>query len=743
MAFFEWILRHSNTELHQDIKSTLLLPEFILNIAKNRGIDSYASIMEFTFPQVLSLRSPFALNDMDKAIYRIQEAIKNKEKILIFGDKDADGVTSTAIIYRIITKFDGDISYRVPEGEEHYGISKVAIDDAKSKGISLIITVDCGITAVEEAKYTKELGIDLIISDHHEPLEALPESLALINPKLHDYPFPYLAGAGVALKIAQGLAESYFLEEFDQEFVCFDIETTGLDPENDEITEIAAIIIKNGIEIRHFQCLIKISGILDPKIIEITSITNEMLQNEGINIIDALNQFIEFIGERSLVGHNIIGFDMKFLQIQLQKHLQQEILNLPIDTLNIAKVMFKSLKSHTLFSVGEFLGVFVDHTKLHRALNDVRLNAEVYHRMILTRSRPIQQTLSELIPLAAIGTVADIMPLQDENRVIVHMGINKNNIKLTTTGLITLLRRLKLMDSYDSRAISWVLGPILNSPGRLGQAGLVVQLLIETHINKANELVDLLIKKDQERKELVSSLEEEIVISTNISNIQKNKHILIISDNIARGITGLIATKLANQFHVPVIIISKMTDGTFSGSIRSTGLFNIISLLQSMQHLFIRFGGHKSAGGFVIKNSDIPSLKEEIVKYMENWSAEHLRSPLDIDTELTDLSLLNIKNVNYIKSFFNPIGCANPFPNFLIKNISLVNSRYIGRNKEHMIFVFLKEKTEFNVIAWGFATRWNTLKHYTKFDLVGSPEINNWNNVQEIRLQLIDIDGKE
>ncbi|MGL4562872.1 MAG: single-stranded-DNA-specific exonuclease RecJ [Brevinema sp.] len=742
MPYFEWNLRRSDVPLHREIKNSLLLPEFILNIAKNRGIDTYPAIMSFAFPQMFSLPSPFMLHHVDKSVSRIIEAINKKEKILIFGDKDADGVTSTAIIYRIISRFKGDISFRVPEGDQHYGISYEALDEAYQQEISLIITVDCGITAIKEAAYAKELGIDLIITDHHEPLEELPDAFALINPKLHDYPFPFLAGAGVAFKLAQALAEAFYISEYNQELVFFDIETTGLDPEHDEITEIAAIITKNGVEIDHFQCLVKTSQPLNSKIIEITGITNKMLESEGICIQEALQKFINFIGDRVLIGHNIIGFDMKFIQIQLKKYLNTSITNHPIDTLPLSRVMFKHLKSHALFVIGEFLGLFVDQTKLHRALNDVRLNAEIYRRMILTKSQPIKQILSELFPLAAIGTVADIMPLEDENRIIVKMGIDQKNVKLTTIGLITLLRRLGIMDTLDSKTIGWTLGPIINSPGRLGQAGLVVQLLISSNINQANVLVEELIKKDQERKDIITSLESEIISSTNHDEIKESKYVFIVSDNIARGLTGLIATKLSNQFHVPVIIIAKIENGTYSGSVRSTGDFNIVEFLHSYEHIFIRYGGHKSAGGFVIEEENISVFKEYLQKYMNNWTTETLKNPLDIDIELTDLSILTVKNINYMNHLFSPIGSKNQSPNFLVKNVALIEQKNIGKNKEHVFFKFRKGKKQFSAIAWGFASRWNELKDSAEFDVVGIPEINEWNDNAEVRFQIIDINGR-
>lgn len=741
MSFFEWNLRRSDVPLHREVRNSFNLPDFILNIVKNRGIASYQAMMEYAYPQSISLPSPFFMGDMDKAVCRINEAIEKKEKILIFGDKDADGVTSTAIMHRILSRFGAQVEFRVPEGVDHYGLSREAIIDAYNEGVTLIITVDCGITAVEEAKFAKEQGLDLIITDHHEPLEELPEAVALINPKLNDYPFPFLSGAGVALKAAQALAESRILPDwYDQEYVFFDIETTGLDPENDEITEIAAIIVKNGIEIASFQTLVKITGTISQEISQITNITQEMLDQQGLERDIALQKFLDFIGDKTLAGQNIINFDIKFINAQLKKGLKKTISNHAIDTLNLARSLFKSLKSYKLSDIGEHLGIYTDPNALHRALVDVRLNAEVFRRMTLKRSEPLMQLLCELFPLAAVGTVADIMPLQDENRTIVRVGIE--NIKQASTGLIALIRRLNILENLDARSIGWTLGPVLNSPGRLGEAGLVVSLLITNNINKANELSEQLLLKDNERKNLVSSLEEEIISCINVNEVQNDKHILIISNNIPRGITGLIATRLANQFQVPVIIVARSEDGQAAGSIRATGSFDVVAFLQFLSPMLTQFGGHKAAGGFVLGEEHLSSLKDQIIQYMKTWSSETLRNTIEIDVDLNDFSMLSIKNINYMHSLLNPIGSKNPAPNFLVRDAQLIEAKPIGRNKEHLIFTFLKGKTEFKTIAWSFAERWDQIQHHQTFDIVGIPEINIWNDIEEVRLQLVDISPK-
>jgi single-stranded-DNA-specific exonuclease len=150
------------------------------------------------------------MNDMERAVDRIITALHNKEKVLIHGDYDTDGITGAALLIKNLEKFGIDVSYYIPHRlEEGYGLQKSGIDRAREEKCSLIITVDCGSSAIEEIAHARKEGIDVIVADHHRPKRALPEALALINPKLpgSNYPFPDLAGVGVAFKLIQALHE--------------------------------------------------------------------------------------------------------------------------------------------------------------------------------------------------------------------------------------------------------------------------------------------------------------------------------------------------------------------------------------------------------------------------------------------------------------------------------------------------------------------------------------------------------
>lgn len=183
-------------------------PESLARILMNRGISSYDAARDFFRPSREKLHDPFLMKDMDRAVNRLESAIRQHEKIMVYGDYDVDGTTGTALLFSFLREIGADVSYYINDRiREGYGIALSGIDHAHSEGVKVIISVDCGITAVKQALYCRERGIDLIICDHHTVGEHLPEALAILNPKRPDcsYPFKELCGCGVGFKLTQGL----------------------------------------------------------------------------------------------------------------------------------------------------------------------------------------------------------------------------------------------------------------------------------------------------------------------------------------------------------------------------------------------------------------------------------------------------------------------------------------------------------------------------------------------------------
>ena len=181
---------------------------FFAVLLYNRGYRSAEDAMRFLHFEEENLHDPYLLCDMEKATERIFEAIKNKEKICVYGDYDVDGVTAVSTLYLYLTSLGADVSIKIPKREgEGYGVSRAAIEKLADKDIQLIITVDTGITACDEVTYAKEFGIDFVITDHHECREILPDACAVVNPHRPDCPYPFkeLAGVGVVFKLVSAL----------------------------------------------------------------------------------------------------------------------------------------------------------------------------------------------------------------------------------------------------------------------------------------------------------------------------------------------------------------------------------------------------------------------------------------------------------------------------------------------------------------------------------------------------------
>lgn len=212
----KWEYYETDETKVKEIAEQFQLPTLVANILVNRNITQKDKIEVFLNPNRNDFYSPYLLNDMEKAVNRIQKAIQEHEKVVIYGDYDVDGITSITVLKRFLAEQQLQADYYVPDRlEEGYGLNKKAMEHLAKKGYQLMITVDCGITAMEEVDYATELGMETIVTDHHEPLDTIPKALAVVNPKRKDstYPFQGLAGVGVVFKLIQAISEKLGLPE--------------------------------------------------------------------------------------------------------------------------------------------------------------------------------------------------------------------------------------------------------------------------------------------------------------------------------------------------------------------------------------------------------------------------------------------------------------------------------------------------------------------------------------------------
>jgi len=206
----EWFARGTKTEVAEIEIRGKKIPLPIVQILRNRGYDTTERIEQYFTPSLSYLHDPFSITDIEKAIDRILKALHDREKISVHGDYDTDGITGTALVVNNLKKLGIDVEYYIPHRLiEGYGLSMSGIERAIKNKCTVIITVDCGITAAREITYAQKRGVDVIVCDHHQPKATLPEGFALVNPKIPgcSYPFKELAGVGVAFKMLQALCE--------------------------------------------------------------------------------------------------------------------------------------------------------------------------------------------------------------------------------------------------------------------------------------------------------------------------------------------------------------------------------------------------------------------------------------------------------------------------------------------------------------------------------------------------------
>ena len=249
----KWEIYDSNEQKVKEICEKYNLNKIIGKIIVNRNVTSDEDVRIFITPTRDDFHDPFLFKGMDIAVDRILQAINNKEKILIYGDYDVDGITSTTVLKKYLQERGGIVNTYIPNRlNEGYGLNKEAIKKIKEMGTDLIITVDCGISGIEEVKYAKELGIEVIVTDHHEVGEVLPDALAVIDAKRKDntYPFNLLAGVGVVFKVIQAIsiklnlkAEEY-LKYLDLVCVGTISDIVPLEGENRTIAKLGLMLIR-------------------------------------------------------------------------------------------------------------------------------------------------------------------------------------------------------------------------------------------------------------------------------------------------------------------------------------------------------------------------------------------------------------------------------------------------------------------------------------------------------------------
>jgi len=515
----EWQICEPDIQSVENLCNILKCDRVTATLLVNRKILTKEKALKFLNPSLQDMRSPFSMKDMNVAVSRIYSAIKTHEKILIFGDYDVDGVTATSILLEFLNYVGADVSYYIPHRtKEGYSLKSIHISEyAKANGINLIITADCGSTSHNAVKTSQDAGIDIIITDHHNISESLPEAFAVVNPKRHDCTsgFDNLAGVGVAFML----------------IIC------------------------------------------------------------------------------------------------LRKYLRD---------------------------------------------------------MDYWQEKP-EPNLKDLCDFVAFGTVADAVPLIDENRIFTHAGVEVIKTEKNRPGISALLETCKIEKPYmDSEDISFKIAPRLNAVGRMDHAKLAVEILTTDSLETAKYIVKSLNDLNIDRK----SIEQKIIndIETYLAENPKElkKRSIVLSDSRwHEGVLGIVASRLVDKYFCPVVVISTK-NGVGKGSARSIPGFDLYKGLSSCSRDLVQFGGHPMAAGLKIIPENIERFKADFENtVLANTEPVDFTPRLIIDYEL-DFDDISDRLIDEIESL-KPFGTGNPEPIFMSRNVEVFSSKIVGEKHRRML----------------------------------------------------------
>lgn len=558
-----WSVKTADQMIVKQIAEELRLTPLVATLLANRGITTPEAAHSFLYPSE-DFHNPFLLNDMDKCVERIYRAIENQEKIVVYGDYDADGVTSTVVMLNALAELGANCDFYIPNRfTEGYGPNESAFRYLKNNGTDLIITVDNGISGLHEAQIAKEIGLDLIITDHHEPGTELPEAIAVIHPKRNDstYPFKDLAGVGVSFKVASAL---------------------------------------------------------------------------------------------------------------------------------------------------------------------------------------LNRTPFELLPFVAIGTIADLVPLLDENRLIAKKGIQ--GLRVTNQiGLLALMKQAGInQQEITEETIGFGLAPRINAPGRIENAGIAVELFTSTEKDEVTQLASEIDQINSERQQIVNEIAEEaIAMVTEAQSKYDHKVIIAGKEGWHAGVIGIVASRLVEQFYRPVIVLSFDSEkGLAKGSARSIPGFNLFENLSQCKELLPHFGGHPMAAGMTLKISDVPELQARLNQLAKIQMTEEDFIPITILDGIFPLGETSLSAIEEMQALA-PFGVENPKPKILIEDVHLPLLRKVGTDEKHLKLTLSNGEEQLDGIAFGLGNYADHISPLAKVSCIGELGINEWNNVRKPQILLKDLSVNE
>jgi single-stranded-DNA-specific exonuclease len=665
-----WDKKSIPAELANELAAKYGCDLLTASILARRGLTGGRDIRYFLEDDPRHLRNPFELPGMDAAVERILGAKEGGERVLVFGDRDVDGITSTAMIAGFLTALGMDARWRLPMGDDAYGLSKEAVEEFAADGGTLIITVDCGISCLAEIDLAAELGIDVVLTDHHNPQEELPRAYAIVNPKLKDSPYSFrdLAGCGVAYKLASALRFALKSELYNQP-VC--LLTTR--PSNDSYT------------------------------VEIAKMLN-------LAVIDRLTETVVpgmvGIGETRipafLEGQQILTWDAA-----LQKKILTKMFGtgFEIYMLDMAPEIGKEIPQ----AAGKSLLRLKEISKIARyaesAMGELDIFINLFTSFIQKKEAHFSSDDSLDLQLAALGTLADIMPLRDENRIIVRRGL-ASLMEKPRPGLSDLIFKLGLAGRrFGTTEISWQLCPAINATGRMGRPDKAVALLLAEKSADREALADEIIAMNEERKKLGSDNWTVVEpLARQSVETYGGKFALAAGEDIYRGVTGIMANRLTGLFKTPALVVS-FSKETATGSLRSSRGYALRPLLEACADLFIDWGGHDFAAGFSMSRSNWEPFLDRLKYLVENIETGETadEETITVDAEFTASRTPQFLTTDLftVVDRFDPYGEGNGPLVFLARGLKITDISLMGKpDAKHVKLTVDTGKVKWPAVYW-------------------------------------------
>ncbi len=569
-----WHLLPHDPEAIGHLARRLNVPPLLAQLLLNRHLSDSDQAQRFLQAPLADLHEPEKLPGVVAASERLLAAVKAQKRICVWGDYDVDGVSGTAILLTCFRLLGAQVEFHVPHRlEEGYGLNCPTLRKLAQNGVNVVVTVDCGIASLAEADEARRLGLELIVTDHHEPKATLPRADVLVHPRLGDegttYPFRNLSGAGVAFKLAWALCKK----------------ACGSDK-------------------------------VPP-------------------------QYREF--------------------------------------------------------------------------------------------------LLDAVALAALGIVADVVPLRDENRIFVRHGLARLG-KTPTLGLRSLLQTAGILGKPDLEAmdIGYSLAPRLNAAGRLGTAGLAVELLTTTDDQRATFLAQHLEQQNQQRQVLERRILGEA--REMVAQDLQAPAFVLASPEWHAGLIGIVASRLVDLFHRPALLIAlRPEQGAGQGSGRSVPGFPLHQALEECTEHLLTHGGHATAAGFRIVAEAIAPFRRRFQEVAQRHFGQALPPPrLVIDAEVP-LAALTSGLMAGLQQLA-PYGSGNPQPLLLAGDLHVVGQpRRVGGGERHLSFQVRQEGKYLRAIAFGMGERVDELMSAGgRCSVVFTPRFNLWQGMRRLEMEVRD-----